>query len=155
MNLANIESKPRPASARRTLNKLIVACREDALAEGDAARAVRDKAVAVRLREQARQRSAFIDDLGRGVRSLGGRPAAEASGMAWVRSIGRHLRALVGGWHEGDGYAGLVHAEERTARAYADALSGWLPDDARYGVKLQLARIEFDLEEARQARGRH
>ena len=137
------------------MNRLIVACKEDILAEKDAIRAVHDPAVADHLRLQAQQRSTFVDELHHAIVTLGGRPATEASALSWGRSILRHLRALVGGWHEGDGYAGMVHAEERTAKVYLDALSGWLPDDARFGVKRQLTLIEADLDEARRLRGQH
>jgi len=141
--------------ARRTLNGLITACQEDILADEDAIRAVRDRRLGDELHHRAHQRAEFVGDLRRAVIALGGRPATEASGLAWTRSILRHVRAFVAGWHEGDAYAAVASAEGRTAAVYRDALAGPLPDDARFGVKRQLAQIETDLADALRMRGLH
>ena len=141
--------------ARRAMSRVLIACQEDILVAGDAQYAASDGALIEHLRAQAVDRGVFVAELRRELLARGAMPSERASSMAWLRSIGRHARALVGGWHEGDAYAALVHAEERTAQAYIDALAGWLPADARFGLTRQLARINDDLEEARVQRGQH
>jgi uncharacterized protein (TIGR02284 family) len=149
-----VASSDSPRTTRHTLNRLIIACREDILAERDAERATRDPAGRDRLHEQTQQRHAFIHDLGAVVHRLGGAVAQQAGTLAWLRSLARQVRALVAGWNEGDGYRACAEAEQRTVRTYAAALST-LPPDARFGVKQQLAQVEEDLEEARHLRALH
>jgi uncharacterized protein (TIGR02284 family) len=141
--------------ARWSMNRLVLACKDDIMAEEDARSAVRDGALAAELGVRARERALFVEDLQRAILSLGGNPSRRASPAAWARSLVRHVRAFVGGPHEGDAYAAITHADERTARAYLHALSRSLPDDARFGVKQQLAWVEADRDEARALWGMH
>ncbi len=141
--------------ARRALNHLIIACEEDILVGHDAEHATPFGPLTEQLRTQARRRAGFVKDIQTAVVTLGGRPSRVASGLARIRWSVRHLRAFVGGWHEGDAFAAIADAEARTAKAYRRALSGWLPEDARLVTQRQLAEIDSDLDRARTQRGQH
>jgi len=141
--------------AARALNKLILVCKDDILTAKDTARTVRDPGLKERLRDIADERALFVRDLDTAVQSLGGTPPRHTGAFALLRSVGRRTRALVAGWHEGDGYASYASAERRTARAYTEALTAPLDDAARFGVKQQLAAINTELAEATRMRGLH
>ncbi len=137
------------------MNRLIVACEGDILTDRDAITAVRNPQEKEKFRQHAARREVFINDASIAIRALGGHPLGTASAGAWARSFGRHARALVAGWNEGDAYAACVDSRRHTARSYAKALKAKLPDDARFGVTQQLAEVEADLRALEVSRGDH
>src|SRR5437016_4395337 len=100
---AEVQTASRPACAR--MNRIIVACLDDAHALGRAAGVVIDPDGRRRLLDQARSRRGFVDALSAEVRALGGEPAEYGSILATVGTMLGLLRSAVAGAHEGDAYA--------------------------------------------------
>jgi hypothetical protein len=139
-------------TARSGLNRLVVACRDEALALDAAARGIRGEMTRARIQRQVSRRRTFREDLGTGIVALGGIPAEHGSlGGAMSTALSSVWR-LIAGPHTGDTYAVCARATEKTALAYRSALELELPDDARYGIESQCAEIDLDVTELRRLR---
>jgi uncharacterized protein (TIGR02284 family) len=144
------ESTQRTSStrtARAALNRLIIACRDEALALDTAARIVQGAERRRRLSHQALRRVVFQRDLSAAVVGLGGRPVTTASYRARVASLARAVRRLLAGPHQGDAYAACARATAKTGAAYTRVLRSKLPADVRFGIERELSEIEWDRDE--------
>lgn len=138
------ESKSSSATVCTTLNRLLVADRDERLALDDAAVIVQGAARRSRLSQQVLRRRVFERDLSRAIVALGGLPATATSYRARIAKAARRLRSLLAGPHEGDAYAACARAAVKTSDAYARALRSRLPTDVRFGVQREFSEIEWD-----------
>jgi uncharacterized protein (TIGR02284 family) len=127
-----------------TLNRLLVADRDERLALDEAAGIVRGPERRARLSQQGQRRRVFERDLSRAIVALGGVPSTAVSYRARMGKAARKLRSLLSGPHEGDAYAACARAAVRTSDAYARALRSKLPSDVRFGVEREFSEIEWD-----------
>jgi uncharacterized protein (TIGR02284 family) len=137
------------------MNRLIVACRDDAHASGETASSVMEPGHRKRLLEQARRCRGFAEMLGREVSSLGGTPAKHGSMLAALGASVRSVRSAIGGLHEGDAYADSMRMALRTVKAYTRATSTDLPPRARLVVEAQAREVAEWCAELTRLRGCH
>jgi len=137
------------------MNRLIVACRDDARVFGRAATVVIDPERRKRLLAQSRSRRAFIEVLSREVTTAGGRPAAFGSIFAALESSMVVLREAVAGAHEGDSYAGCMRTAQRSEKAYARVSAQALPARVRTLVEAQAVEISEACAELTRLRDQH
>jgi uncharacterized protein (TIGR02284 family) len=144
------------ASAACTrMNRLIVACRDDARALGRTAAVVGDPERRKRLLAQSRRRRAFIEELSGEVTSAGGTPAAFGSIFAALGSSVAFLRDAVAGAHQGDAYAGCARTAQRSQKAYARAAAQGLPSRLIPLVDAQAREISESCDELTRLRDQH
>jgi len=143
-------SKDPSKRACRALNRLLVACRDEAMALDLAVLRMQRPERRERLAEQLRRRTVFRDDLGAAIVALGGVPVQRPSYRAKLRSIFASFEETPLVWpHVGTAYRACARSVERTARAYARALALDLPEGVRYGLERQYEEIEYDRKELR------
>jgi uncharacterized protein (TIGR02284 family) len=143
------------SAACARMNRLVVACRDDARAMGRAASAVADPEPRKRLLEQSRQRRGFVEALSLEVTALGGTPAAYGSVIAFLGASVGALRDVVAGSHEGDAYAKCARASLHTEKEYARAAGVALPARARDLVASQSRGVTESSAELGRLRGQH
>jgi uncharacterized protein (TIGR02284 family) len=130
------------AASARTLNRLIVACKDDITVFDAAARVVGDPTQKERLRIASVARVRFVGDLAMAVIGAGGVPSKHGSLRVAIATWLGRLKTVMGGKHDGDAYARCARVEAQTAELYADALRSPLQDDAHFGVLRQRAEVD-------------
>jgi uncharacterized protein (TIGR02284 family) len=146
-----LASTNRDKRAVRALNRLTLACLDEQVALEPAARHMGGER-AVRLRQQATRRAAFVQDLSAAVVALGGVPRRGASYGAHLAAVFRGVRELATDTNQGDDYAACAAASAKTANAYVETLRLDLPDAARIDIERQYADIDFDNTDLRRMR---
>jgi uncharacterized protein (TIGR02284 family) len=139
------------ASTRATsalLNGLIVACHDDIRAHDATARLVTGERQR-RLEDATHIREAFVEELGRLVRELGGTPSQAGSPLELVREWLQSARARLVGDHVGDRYSLCARVEAKTVALYERVLVRDLPDSVRLVVERQHAAVSSDRDELR------
>lgn len=129
---------------RAVLNSLIVACRDADRGFTFAAEHVLDSTLRTFFEELAKERRQYAEALLPHAQRLGGAADADGSSLATLHRAWMALKDRV--THQDQ--AMVIEAErgERTAlAAYADALGGMLPPEARGVVESQQAGIEAGL----------
>ena len=135
---------------RLALNRLIVACRDEAIALDLAALRIQGPERKERVMEQLRRRTVFCSDLSAGVIALGGVPADRPSLRARFAGLLATLeKTPPQPTYHGSVYAACARAVERTTRAYTKALHLDLPADVRFGLERQFVEVEYDRKELR------
>jgi uncharacterized protein (TIGR02284 family) len=146
-HLADISLSSRAVCA--VMNRLILACKDDARAQDAAATIVHGQGAREHLRECADERRAFVRELGAIVHERGGTARTNGSASAGVFELFRFGRAAVIGTNDGDTYGMCARVEARTAEAYAEALLLELPAVVRAVVERQQVEIQRDSAELR------
>ena len=138
-----------PRAVCGAMNRLILACRNDAHAQDAAAEIVSDVEQRDLLTGYANRRGVFVRELSKIVHALGGRARASGSTTANMAALLRRFRSVVIGVHEGDAYGVCARLEAKAERRYDDALLVHLPDAARTIVERQRKEIAHDAAELR------
>ena len=152
MNASISEVADSPRAVHSVLNRLLRVSRNEVVVLHAAIGIIDGAERRSRLREQVKRRAIFQRDISAAVVALGGVPTGSASPFARLTAAARGVRERLIGPHEGDAYAACARATEKTAAAYAKALTGALPADVRFGVEQQYAEIECDRSELRRLR---
>jgi hypothetical protein len=124
-------------SACAALNSLIVACKHDMIAHSAIATTVVDPELRARFIEQTRRRTAFVDNLRKGIIALGETPVRPRG----MRSFRESMLNDMLGKTEAAVYAVCVRVTSATEDACIAALGLPMPIGTRAGIEHELSEI--------------
>jgi uncharacterized protein (TIGR02284 family) len=136
----------------RSLNRIVVACRDEAIVINSAAHTLSDAKRRAYLRQQTRRRRSFRRDLADRIIDLGGAPAARASFHVRLAGVLHRVWGFMAGAHPADTYAACARATSNTAHACAKALQLELPAGIRLDIARKYTEVETELKELRRLR---
>lgn len=136
----------------KLLNTLIVACRDDVIAQSAAAKTSTTATSRSHLEDLAQRRGSFVAELSELVSRQGGSPATGGSGGEAIRAAVQRVRSLVIGHNAGDSYATCARVEGKAQHLYERALERPMSEDVRAVVTRQLAEIAVDCDLLRRLR---
>jgi uncharacterized protein (TIGR02284 family) len=145
---------PRSSSraTRATLNRLLVAARDESIALHEAVRYVEGTEARRWLLQLALRRDAVQRDLANDVVNLGGAPERALSFRARWGSWQRAVSRLLLGPHQGDAYDCCARAAARTSRAYSAAIDSSSTDQVRQRLERELVEVNRDCDQLRNLR---
>jgi uncharacterized protein (TIGR02284 family) len=139
---------PSPDAACAVMNRLILACEEDILVHGAAARTVKDLFARDLFVERTRRRALFVEELSTLIVALAGTPRAGEAEFGQRAGLVRRSLALFRGFlnvfHDGHAYDACIRIEAETERVYNQVLHCRLPAEARTVIARQHLEVADD-----------